>query len=96
MATIASGAMQVVSPDFLLSAAYVAAGFVAAGIVTDFARSNVLDMEVPGGDAMYAVGGAAATLAVSSMVSLGSLGRMAAVGMAANGVVQLARQGGLV
>ena len=52
------------SESFLKSAVLVVFGSLAATFATKWARNNILDLQMKGGDAVYAIAVAAASLAV--------------------------------
>ena len=81
MALQVSRATTVAQPRFLTSAGAVLAGAVAAAYLTNLARDELYDVQMRGGDLVYGVAGAAATLTVMG----GSTGRMLAAGMVAGG-----------
>lgn len=88
-----SGATSTLSsPSFLKSAVLIVAGSLLAQIVTSYAKNNVKDIDMKGGDAVYAV--------VASLLALtvlpGKYGRPLALGSTATGVRVVARDFGLV
>jgi hypothetical protein len=83
---------QLMSGSYWMRAGLVAAGLLGARMVTDFARSNIVDIGVQGGDALYAFAGAGLTMAVLPR----NLGMPLALGMSAAGVQTGAREFGLV
>lgn len=79
------------SSAFLKSAVFVVAGSIAAQVVTDWMRNNVVDLSLPGGDAVYAL-----TAALLAMVVLpGAIGRSVALGSGATAVRVVANDLGL-
>lgn len=80
------------SPRFLKSAVLIVAGSLLAQIVTSYMKSNVKDISMKGGDAVYSV--VAALLALTLLP--GKYGRPLALGSTATGVRVIARDFGLV
>lgn len=70
------------STAFLKSAALIVGGALLAQVVTNYARSNVYDVQFKGGDAAYAAAGAAGTLTLVP----GRYSRPLALGMTATGL----------
>jgi hypothetical protein len=82
---IRRAASTVASPRFIRTVGLVAVGSVAAAVVADFGRSELVEIDIPGADLPYAALGAIATIAVfppSWAVPL-------AAGMGATGVQSL-------
>lgn len=78
------------SPAFIKSAVLVVVGSLLAQVVTEWMRNNVRDIEQRGGDAVYAIVGAALAL----IVLPGKYGRPIALGSSASAVrVVLAEYG---
>lgn len=88
-----SGAAQTLSsPAFLKSAVLIVGGSVVAQMMTNYLRSNVYDVQMKGGDAVYA-----ATAAVLSLAVLpGKYGRPMALGSTATGVRVIANEFGVL
>jgi len=80
------------SPAFLKSAVLIVAGSLVAQMVTSYLRSNVYDVSVTGGDAVYSL--VAALLAL--MFLPGKFGRPLALGSTATAVRVMAREFGIV
>lgn len=88
-----SGAVNTAtSASYLMGVALVAAGFAASTMWTDFARNNIVDVGIQGGDAIYGLAGAAVALAVLPR----RYGRPLSMGMAASGGLTAAREYNLV
>lgn len=86
MAINVSRAGSVVQPQFLMNAAAIAGGAVAAAVLTEYARAEVYDVPFNGGDFVYGLAGAAVTM----MLMGGSFARMLAGGMVAGGLLSAA------
>lgn len=86
----------VATPEFVQSAALVAVGSIAATVVTDLLRSNVVDLSLTGADALYAMVGAIVTMAAAGSLGMRNIGRPLALGMVASGVQTLLREVGVV
>ncbi len=80
------------STSFLQSAVLIVAGSLLAQLVTTYLRDNVRDIEMKGGDAVYAI---VATF-LSLMVLPGRFGRPLALGSTATAVRVIARDFGIV
>ena len=80
------------SAAFLKSAVLVVIGSLLAQVVTNYMRSNVRDIQMKGGDAVYAV--VASMLAL--MLAPGKYGRPIALGSTATAVRVIARDYGVV
>lgn len=80
------------SPAFLKSAVLIVLGSLFAQVATSWLRSNVRDINMAGGDAVYSL--VAAMLAL--VVLPGKYGRPLALGSTATGVRVVAREMGLV
>lgn len=80
------------SPAFLKSAVLIVGGSLLAQVVTNYLRSNVYDVSVQGGDAIYAL--VAALMAMT--VLPGQYARPLALGSTATGVRVAAREFGIV
>lgn len=78
-------AKKVMSGSFLRTVGLAIAGFAAASFVTDFARSNVIDLDVDGADAVYAAAASVLTLALlpSGVGTPAAIGMMVAGGQTA-------------
>lgn len=81
------------SQAFLMSAAMVVGGSVAAALLTRTARDEIYDVEMKGGDAIYAFITAFALLAV---VPQRKFAKPLALGAASSGVVTIFREMGLL
>lgn len=92
MASLSSAFSTVASGSFVLSSVLVAGGFVASGIATDWMRSNVVDIGMKGGDALYALVGATVTMAFLPA----KFARPLALGMVAGGANTAARAFGVL
>lgn len=79
------------SPAFLKSAVLVVVGSLLAQVATQYAKSNVYDVNVRGGDAVYPVAAAALTLAILP----GKYGRPLALGATATSVRVVSDEFGL-
>lgn len=88
---LSSATRTLTSTAFLKSAVLVVLGSIAAQIVTDWMRSNVVDIGLAGGDAVYAL--VASMLAL--MVLPGAIGRSVALGGGATAVRVVANEFGL-
>ena len=84
--------MTLTSPGFLKSAVLIVVGSLLAQVVTSWMRSNVRDIRIQGGDAVYSV--VAALLAL--VILPGRYGRPMALGSTATAVRVIARDFGLV
>ena len=93
MASLSLGAATrtLTSTAFLKSAVLVVGGSLFSQVLTDWMRSNVVDISMAGGDAVYAL--TAAFLAL--MVLPGALGRSVALGSGATAVRVVANDFGL-
>jgi len=80
------------SPAFAKSAVLIVAGSLLAQVVTNWLRSNVHDVSMTGGDAVYSL--VAALLAL--VVLPGQYGRPLALGASATAVRVTAREFGIV
>ena len=80
------------SPAFLKSAVLIVVGALLAQVVTEWLRNNVRDIQMTGGDAIYAIVGAALALTVLP----GKYGRPIALGSTATGVRVVLREYGVV
>jgi hypothetical protein len=80
------------NPGFLKSAVMIVAGSILAQVVTSYLRSNVRDISMTGGDAVYSV--VAAMLALT--VLPGQYGRPLALGSTATAVRVMSREFGLI
>lgn len=80
------------SPAFLKSAVLIVIGSLLAQIVVSQGRSNVYDVQVRGGDALYAIVGAFLALVVLP----GQYGRPIALGSSATAVRTVASEFGVV
>lgn len=60
-----SRGLRVFNAKFLMTAALIVSGSLAATAVTEFGRASVIDVSFRGGDALYAVIGAYLTLVMS-------------------------------
>lgn len=83
MALKVSRAGTVAQPRFVRNVLSIAAGAVAAAVLTEYARSEVYDVPFDGGDLLYGTVGAGLTL----MLMSGTTGRMLAAGMMAGGTI---------
>lgn len=92
MASLGNAFSKVVSADFLMAAGLVAVGSVASQMVTNLARDNIVDVDMAGGDALYAMAGAVATMAFLPM----NFARPLALGMVATGAQTAATELGVV
>ena len=94
MATVnvSAATSTLTSPAFLKSAVLVVVGSLLAQVVVSYARSNVYDIQMTGGDAAYAV-----VAAMGSLVVLpGEYGRPVALGSTATAVRTAASEFGVV
>lgn len=89
---VSGAASTLTTPSFLKSAVLVVAGSLLAQIVTSYLKSNVKDINMKGGDAVYSV--VAALLALTLLPS--KYARPLALGSTATGVRVVARDFGLV
>lgn len=80
------------APAFIKSAVMIVAGSLLAQIATNWMRSNVMDLSVRGGDAVYAV----VTAFLSLAILPGRYGRPLALGSTATAVRVAANEFGLV
>lgn len=67
--------------SFLKAVALIIVGSLVGTVFTDWARNNIVDVGMAGGDVVYSFAGAAVTLALMG----GSTGRYLALGMVASG-----------
>jgi hypothetical protein len=81
MATLSNALGQVASGRFVMTVGLIIAGTWAGAMATDWLRSNVVDLSVQGGDALYALIGAIATMAFMPR----RFGRPLALGMVVAG-----------
>ncbi len=77
------GVTSVVRSRFLMNTGLIAAGLLGSAWLTGQLRQKVVDIDVPFGDAIYGVAGAAITMTLSRS----RMARSLALGMAAGGVV---------
>lgn len=80
------------SAGFLKTAVLVVVGMIASSIATDYIRSNVYDVSVQGGDAVYA----AVTAFVVLAVAPAKYGKPVALGCTASAVSTVARDFNLI
>jgi uncharacterized membrane protein YeaQ/YmgE (transglycosylase-associated protein family) len=89
---VSSATSTLTSPGFIKSAVLVVVGSLLAQVVTSYMRSNVRDISMRGGDAVYAV-----TAALLALVVLpGRYGRPVALGSTATAVRTVAAEYGVV
>lgn len=88
---VKSAVQTLASPAFLKSAALIVAGSLAADVVTGVARDQIVDIDLRGGDAVYALVAAALTLVIVP----GRFGRPAALGMVSGAGAVAAQEFGL-
>jgi hypothetical protein len=79
-------------PSFLKSAVMIVVGSLLAQVVTNYLRSNVRDIQMAGGDALYA--GLAALLVLTVLPK--KYGKPLALGASATSVRVMARELGIV
>ena len=89
---VSAASSTLTSPAFIKSAVLIVAGSLLAQVVTEWMRNNVRDIDVRGGDAIYAVVGAALSL----IVLPGKYGRPIALGASASAVRVVLSEYGVV
>lgn len=89
---VSAATSTMTSPAFLKSAVLVVVGSLLAQVVTSYLRSNVRDISVRGGDAVYSI--VAALLAL--IVLPGQFGRPIALGSTATAVRVVANDFGVM
>lgn len=82
---------ELADTDFLLSVALVVVGTVLADVVTAVARANIVDLQMPGADAVYAF----LTAALAITVLPYRVGKPIALGSAAGGAAIAAEEFGV-
>lgn len=87
-----AAAATMVDPAFLMSALLIVGGALLAQVVTNYMRNNVRDVQVRGGDAVYAM----VASSIALVVLPGSYGRPVALGSTATAFRVVAREYGVV
>jgi len=89
---VGAGMSSALNANYLMSAALIVFGIAGSALLTDWVRENVIDLSIPGADAVYGVALAAATLTLSRRREA----KMASLGMAAGGIWNEAQNQNLV
>lgn len=89
---VSAASQTLTSPAFLKSAVLIVVGSLLAQVVVEWMRNNVRDIQMTGGDAVYAIVGAALAL----IVLPGQYGRPIALGSSASAVRVVLSEFGVV